>query len=128
MNPGNPRANPDFQPNSKQTWTSPVITHYFKGQNLQNTEKPALPTHGSEPYKVTEKRRLPTQRSEPYKITEKPRLPTHFKTNLDEPSDHTLFQRSEPYKLTESPKLPTQRSGPYKITKKPDFHPASKQI
>ena len=36
---------------------------------------------------------LPTQRSELYTITEKPRVPTHFKTNLDEPSDHTPENR-----------------------------------
>ena len=47
----------------------------------------------SEPYKITEKPWLPTKRSELYKITEKPRLPTHFKTNLDEPSDHTPENR-----------------------------------
>ena len=32
-------------------------------------------------------------RSELYTITEKPRVPTHFKTNLDEPSDHTPENR-----------------------------------
>ena len=47
----------------------------------------------SGPYKITEKPWLPTQRSELYKITEKPRLPTHFKTNLNEPSDHTPENR-----------------------------------
>ena len=66
------------------------------GLPLGATSKPTVSNRffqRSEPYKITEKPWLPTKRSELYKITEKPRLPTHFKTNLDEPSDHTPENR-----------------------------------
>ena len=68
------------------------------GLPLGATSKPTVSANWtflqrSEPYKITEKPWLPTKRSEFYKITEKPRLPTHFKTNLDEPSDHTPENR-----------------------------------
>ena len=54
------------------------IEHFFRGQNPSKSQKNPD---------------FQTKRSELYKITEKPRLPTHFKTNLDEPSDHTPENR-----------------------------------
>ena len=68
------------------------LSIFSEVRTLQNHRK----TLTSNPEVRTLQNHRKTLTSNPeVKITEKPRLPTHFKTNLDEPSDHTLKNRQK---------------------------------